>query len=113
MRYPRPLLAGQEFSDDDAHQAEADVDLHVADDGGDGTWQHHLDKGLQPAPPEGVDQLDLSPGPQWRKLAYRFKMLPKMATDMPATMMVVRLAPSQTIRRGARADLGRLFRTTR
>src|SRR5699024_9850055 len=40
-------------------------------------------------------------------------MLPKIATDMPATMMVVFVAPSHTIRRGARADFGRLFKTTR
>ena len=36
-----------------------------------------------------------------------------MATDIPATIMVVFVAPSQTIRRGASADLGRLFSTTR
>ena len=39
-------------------------------------------------------------------------MLPKIATDMPATIIVVFVAPSQTIRRGARADFGRLFKTT-
>ena len=36
-----------------------------------------------------------------------------MATDMPATTMVRSLAPSHTIRRGASADFGRLFSTTR
>ena len=56
---PQAASGRQEFSDDDSYQAQADIDLHVADDGGDGTWQHHLDKGLQPTPPEGVDQLDL------------------------------------------------------
>ena len=40
-------------------------------------------------------------------------MLPNMATDIPATMMVVGVAPSHTMRRGASADFGRLFRTTR
>lgn len=40
-------------------------------------------------------------------------MVPKIATDIPATMIVVRFAPSQTIRSGASADLGRLFSTTR
>ena len=34
-------------------------------------------------------------------------------TIMPATMIVFGVAPSQTIRSGARADLGRLFSTTR
>ncbi len=47
------------------------------------------------------------------KPVYRFRMQPKMATDIPATMMVRCLAPSHTMRRGARADFGRLFRTTR
>ena len=47
------------------------------------------------------------------KLVYRFKMLPKIATDIPAIIMVVWFAPSQTIRSGARADFGRLFNTTR
>ena len=37
-------------------------------------------------------------------------MLPKIATDIPAMMMVVRFAPSQTMRSGASADFGRLFR---
>ena len=40
-------------------------------------------------------------------------MLPKIATDIPATMIVVRVAPSHTIKRGASADFGRLFKTTR
>ena len=47
------------------------------------------------------------------KQVYRFMMLPNMATDIPATMMVVGVAPSHTMRRGASADFGRLFRTTR
>ena len=40
-------------------------------------------------------------------------MLPKMATDIPATIIVLGVAPSHTIRSGARADFGRLFSTTR
>jgi hypothetical protein len=47
------------------------------------------------------------------KLVYRFRMLPKIATDIPAAMMVVWVAPSHTIKSGARADLGRLLSTTR
>ena len=42
-----------------------------------------------------------------------FRMLPNNATDIPATMIVVGVAPSHTIKRGARADFGRLFNTTR
>ena len=38
------------------------------------------------------------------KLVYRFMMLPKTATDIPATMIVVGVAPSHTIRSGASAD---------
>lgn len=44
---------------------------------------------------------------------YRLMMAPKMATEIPATMMVLMPVPSHTIRSGARADLGRLFNTTR
>ena len=36
-----------------------------------------------------------------------------MATDIPATMMVLLPVPSHTMRSGARADFGRLFSTTR
>ena len=39
-------------------------------------------------------------------------MLPKTATDMPATIIVREPLPNHTIRRGASADLGRLLRTT-
>ena len=52
-------------------------------------------------------------GSAWQKPEYRLITEPKMATDMPATTMVRSLAPSHTIRRGARADFGRLFSTTR
>ena len=38
---------------------------------------------------------------------------PKMATEMPAAMIVSMPVPSQTIKRGASADFGRLFKTTR
>lgn len=47
------------------------------------------------------------------KLVYRLKMLPKIATDIPATIIVVLVAPSHTIKSGANADFGRLFSTTR
>jgi hypothetical protein len=36
-----------------------------------------------------------------------------MATDIPAIIIVFEVAPSHTIRRGASADFGRLFSTTR
>lgn len=39
---PQSVSCGQEFPDDHAYQAEADIDLHVADDRRDGAWQHHL-----------------------------------------------------------------------
>jgi len=38
---------------------------------------------------------------------------PKTATEIPATIMVFIPVPSHTMNRGARADLGRLFSTTR
>ena len=53
------------------------------------------------------------PGSTVIKLVYKFRMLPKIATDIPATIIVSFVAPSQTIRSGASADFGRLFSTTR
>ena len=47
------------------------------------------------------------------KPVYRFKIEPKIATDIPQTIIVRSLAPSHTISKGARADFGRLFNTTR
>ena len=47
-----------------------------------------------------------------RNAVYMLIMLPKTATDMPATMMVQEPLPSHTIRSGASADFGRLLRTT-
>lgn len=40
-------------------------------------------------------------------------MDPNMATEIPATIMVLIPVPSHTMNKGARADLGRLFKTTR
>ena len=40
-------------------------------------------------------------------------MEPKTATEMPATIIVFEPVPSQTMSRGARADFGSAFRTTR
>ena len=40
-------------------------------------------------------------------------MEPNTATDTAATMIVFMLLPSHTMRRGARADFGRLFKSTR
>lgn len=36
------VSCGQEFSDDHANQAKADIHLHIADDCRDGAWKHHL-----------------------------------------------------------------------
>ena len=38
---------------------------------------------------------------------------PNIATEMPAVMIVFTFAPIHTMRSGASADFGRLFRTTR
>ena len=53
------------------------------------------------------------PGSTVTKLLYRLKMQPKIATDIPAVIIVILLAPSHTISRGASADFGRLFNTTK
>ena len=52
-------------------------------------------------------------GSIWTKPVYRVRMEPNTATDTAAVMMVRMLLPSQTMSRGARADLGRLFNRTR
>ena len=49
----------------------------------------------------------------WEKLVYRVMTDPNTATETAATTMVFKLAPSHTMRRGAMADLGRLFNMTR
>ena len=49
----------------------------------------------------------------WEKPVYKVRMEPNTATDTAATTMVRMLLPSHTIKRGARADLGRLFNRTR
>ena len=38
---------------------------------------------------------------------------PNIATDMPATIIVVVPVPSQTMMSGAKADFGKLFKITR
>ena len=48
-----------------------------------------------------------------QKPVYRFKIAPKIATEIHARIMVFMLLPSHTINKGARADFGRLLRTTR
>ena len=47
------------------------------------------------------------------KLVYRFRILPKTARDMAVMMMVFMLLPSHTMKMGAMADFGRLFRMTK
>lgn len=56
---PQPAPRCQKFPDHNPHQAESDVDLHIADDGRDGAWQYDLGKGMPFVPAQGIDQLDL------------------------------------------------------
>ena len=44
---------------------------------------------------------------------YRVRIEPKRATETAAVTMVVVLFPSHTIKSGAKADLGRLFKRTK
>ena len=46
---PKPPSGGQEFPDDHAHQRKADVDLHGAQDDGDGAGQDDLEQGISAA----------------------------------------------------------------
>lgn len=49
----------QKFSDDDAHQRKADIDLCRAQQNGNGAGKHHFAKGVPFFPAKGVDQRDL------------------------------------------------------
>ena len=49
----------------------------------------------------------------FKKPVYKLIIQPKIATEIPATIIVVVPVPSHTINNGARADLGRLFKITR
>ena len=46
------------FADDDADQAEADVDFHGADDGGDAAWDDNFGQGMKTIAVQGVDQCE-------------------------------------------------------
>ena len=52
-------LRGEKFPDDDADETETDVDLHVADDERDRTWQQDLCEDIFLLPSERIDQPDL------------------------------------------------------
>ena len=47
------------------------------------------------------------------KLVNRFRILPNIATDIAVTIIVFMLLPSHTIKIGAIADFGRLFKMTK
>ena len=38
----KTCFGGKKFTDDDANKAEADIDFHITDDRGNGTWQHYF-----------------------------------------------------------------------
>ena len=52
-------LGGQELADDDAHQAQPDVHLHIAYNKGKGTGQQNLQEHILSSASQGVNQLDL------------------------------------------------------
>lgn len=56
---PQPAPCRQKFPDYNSHQAQPDVDLHIADDGRDGAWQDYFGEGMPFIAAQGVDQLDL------------------------------------------------------
>ena len=49
----------------------------------------------------------------WIKPVYKLMIEPNMATEMPATIIVLLPVPSHTIIKGARADFGSEFKITR
>ena len=52
-------LRGEKFPDDDADETETDVDLHIADDRGNGAWQDHFGQCVVSRSVECVNELDL------------------------------------------------------
>lgn len=56
---PQPAPRCQKFPDHNPHQAEPDIDLHIADDGRDRAWKYDLAEGMPLVPAQGIDQLDL------------------------------------------------------
>lgn len=55
----QPVSCRQEFSYDDAHQAQSDINLHIADDSRYRAWQYHLRQCVEAVSAQCVDQLDL------------------------------------------------------
>ena len=56
----KAVSGSQKFSDDHAHQTKTDIYFHIADNGRDASRQHHLAKGVEAVPAQGVDKFDLS-----------------------------------------------------
>lgn len=53
----KPSSCGKKLADDNAHKGKADIDLHVAQNGRDGSRKHHLCEGGKTASPKGIDEL--------------------------------------------------------
>ncbi len=56
---PQPPSCRQEFSDNDAYQSQADIDLHIAEHGGNGGGKHDLMESVKAVPAKGIDELEL------------------------------------------------------
>ncbi len=54
------FAGGKKFTDDDAHQTKADVDLHIIDDGGNAAGKNHLCQYMTAGSVQRVDQFDLA-----------------------------------------------------
>ena len=84
---PKSLSGADEFPDDHAHQAKADVHLHICKDQRDAGRKNDFRSSSFLPPPRVRISFRFS-GFTSPKPVYRFRMQPKMATDIPATMMV-------------------------
>ena len=56
---PQPRLGREKFPNDDSHQAEADIYLHIADDHWQGAGQKNFKQYIPPGSAQGIDQFDL------------------------------------------------------
>ena len=56
---PQPVSCRQEFPDHHPHQAQSDIDLHIADDRRHRAWQNDFEQRVPSVSVEGIDELDL------------------------------------------------------
>lgn len=56
----QPISCRQELSDNHPNQTQSYIYLHIADDCGDGAWQHHLWQRMETVAAQGIDKFDFA-----------------------------------------------------